>query len=111
MGQKFLPLAIAALAAGELSAIFLPRIHAQQPPGLVQLVTLQPRVDVFTTASLTYQLTKAPAANAQVLVFVNGLLMLSGVDYSLAGQKLSFTGQQTDQMSGPIIQVLYWSAS
>jgi len=42
---------------------------------------------------------------------VNGILMCAacGLDYSLAGTVLTFTGQQTAQMASPTIQVWYWA--
>jgi hypothetical protein len=42
---------------------------------------------------------------------VNGILMCAacGLDYSLSGTTLTFTGQQTAQMASPTIQVWYWA--
>jgi hypothetical protein len=74
-------------------------------------MTLTQQVDVFTTASQTYTLTKAPALNTRVQVYVEGMLMCEacGTDYTLAGTALTFTGQRTSEIEAPvIIQVWYW---
>ena len=74
-------------------------------------VTLVQRVDVFQTAAQAYTLSHTPAAGALPQVFVNGILMCAacGLDYSLSGTTLTFTGQQTAQMASPTIQVWYWA--
>ena len=63
------------------------------------------QVDVFRTPALTYNLTRSPSVNATV--YVNGLLMQAGTDYTIDGTALTFIGQATDQMVSPVIQVRY----
>jgi hypothetical protein len=93
-----------------LLAILIAAVVYAQSPSMTVTVTLLPQVDVFQNASLTYTLTKAPAASAPVQVYVNGILMCGpcGNDYTLLGTGLTFTGQQTDQMASPVVQVSYW---
>jgi hypothetical protein len=76
-------------------------------------VTLVQHVDVFQTAAQTYTLTQMPAPSTRPQVFVNGILMcdVCGLDYSLIGTTLTFTGQQTGQMVTPTIQVWYWATN
>jgi len=82
-----------------------------QPPG-ARTVTLAPQIDVFQTSSAAYTLTKMPATNS-MMVFLNGVLMLQGTDYTLAGNVVAFVGQSTATprpAGGPprVIQVMYW---
>jgi len=91
-----------------LGAVALVRVGAQSPITVTQTVTLTPKLDVFRSASQNYALTGTPAMNTSVMVFLNGLLMLQGVDYTLTGNALTFTGQQVG--ADPIIQVMYWKA-
>jgi len=88
-----------------------PAVHAQQQPTMTISVTLVQHVDVFQTAAQAYTLTQTPAPSTTPQVFVNGILMCAacGLDYSLAGTTLTFTGQQTAQMASPTIQVWYWA--
>ena len=65
------------------------------------------RLDVFRTKTSCFTLTATPSQNTPVLVFLNGLLMLEGVDYCLTGNLLTFTGQEVTD--NPIIQVRYWA--
>lgn len=69
------------------------------------------RHEVFTTASLKYSLVATAVNIDRTQVFVNGLLMLQGVDYTISGKTLTFTQQATDKMVSPIVQIYYWSAS
>ncbi|MGD0497559.1 MAG: hypothetical protein ABSC23_03885 [Bryobacteraceae bacterium] len=80
--------------------------HGQFPVVLTQAVTLTPQLDVFQEQGQQYTLTHSPAANTDPMVFVNGLLMLKGTDYTLCGSALTFTGQEIGER--PIIQVHYW---
>jgi hypothetical protein len=77
-----------------------------QAPVYTQSVVLTPRLDVFQTRGQRFALTGTPAANTGVMVYVNGLLMLGGTDYTLSGTALTFTGQEIGE--SPIIQALYW---
>ena len=90
-----------------------PAAEAQQPTAAVVTltVTLVQHVDVFQTASQTYTLTQTPSPSVRPQVFVNGLLMCAGNDFTLAGTALTFTGQQTAQMDTPTIQVWYWATN
>jgi hypothetical protein len=85
----------------------------QQATTMTVTVTLVQQVDVFQTASQTYTLTHTPAPSTRPQVFVNGILMcdVCGLDYTLVGSALTFTGQQTAQIDGPTIQVWYWSTN
>jgi hypothetical protein len=97
-----------------LLAVILTMAQAPAPAGTMVLVqTLTPRVDVFREPSKVYTLSAAPAVvrGSLPMVYVNGLLMCSPDDYRLAGTVLTFTGQQTDEMDLPIIQVLYWAVA
>ncbi|MGD0869101.1 MAG: hypothetical protein ABSB88_06090 [Bryobacteraceae bacterium] len=73
---------------------------------ITQAVTLQSRDDLFQNSSQTYTLSATPAAGATVDVFVNGLLMTEGLDYTLSGAALTFTGQTIGD--NPVIRVRYW---
>src|SRR5689334_12072166 len=81
-------------------------------PHITQTIvtTLKPEVDVFQTGSATYTLKSLPAPQGQIMVFVDGLLMLQGADYDVSGSTLRFTGTPTSQIDQPIIQVMYWTA-
>ena len=71
-------------------------------------VDLEFQTDVFQDCSQSYTLTGTPAANTPVSVYLNGLLMLQGLDYALDGSTLTFTGQTIGD--SPVIQVQYWKA-
>lgn len=74
-------------------------------------VTVVPQLDIFRTPSQGLTLTKTPVTGAQtppVLVYLNGLLMVSPDDYYLIGTTLTFTGQNVASMPRVIVQVLYW---
>lgn len=64
------------------------------------------RLDVFRVKAPYFTLSATPSSNVPVMVFLNGLLMLEGVDYCLSGNMLTFTGQEVTD--NPIIQVRYW---
>jgi hypothetical protein len=76
-----------------------------QFPVITQTVTITPQLDVFRTPEQQYTLSAAPST-PDVLVFVNGLLMLRGEDYIIEGTVLTFTRQQIGE--DPVIQVFYW---
>jgi hypothetical protein len=85
----------------------------QQATTMTVTVTLVQHVDVFQAALQVYTLTQTPAPSTRPQVFVNGILMcdVCGLDYSLVGTTLTFTGQQTAQMISPTIQVWYWATN
>lgn len=70
--------------------------------------TLAPRIDVFVLPAKRFTLSAAPASSDTLMVFVNGLLMLEGLDYWIDGRTLEFLAQPTEQMDAPKIQVRYW---
>jgi hypothetical protein len=64
------------------------------------------KLDVFQSAApYTLAFSRAPELPAKV--FLNGLLMLEGLDYEIVGVALKFTGQQPGDH--PIIQAMYWT--
>ena len=67
-----------------------------------------PTRDVFQNVSQTYKLSAVPVPNTMPMVFVNGLLMLQGEDYTIAATTVTFTGQQIGK--GVIVQVYYYQA-
>lgn len=81
-------------------------LWAQSPLTVTQTITLTPKVDVFQNQNQQFALAGTPAQDTSVMVFLNGLLMLQGVDYTLSGNVLTFTGQEID--GAPIVQVMYW---
>lgn len=98
----------AAVAAIAVAAAGL-TVRAQAPMMLTQVVAIQPRIDVFQTGDTqSFTLTGTPA-NTIVMVFYNGVLMAPGIDYTLSGAGLTFTGQTIGD--SPTIQVLYWVAA
>jgi hypothetical protein len=88
-------------------AIFSAVSHGQMAPQMVVRTVLSPKVDVFTGASQTETLTAAPSGVP--MVYVNGLLMQAGPDYTLTGTALVFTGQDVADMDSPVVQVWYWA--
>jgi len=109
--RKLLPILVLAMLL-PVGPMVRPTAHAQQSSiTLTMAVTLVQHVDVFQTAAQAYTLTQTPAPSTTPQVFVNGILMCAacGLDYSLAGTTLTFTGQQTAQMASPTIQVWYWA--
>lgn len=76
--------------------------------------TLVPHTDTFapaTTSTLlssrTYVASSAPSGDVQV--FVNGLLVDTPGDYTLAGQTVTFTGT-TGAIQGATVKLHYWTA-
>ena len=84
-------------------------LAAQAPSRIAVARTMTAALDVFRTASQKYTLAHTPTSDGGVLVFVNGLLMLAGTDYTLNGTALTFTGQTIGD--NPVIQVQYWVAN
>jgi len=83
-------------------------LRAQGPVvAVTQPVVLTPRLDVFQRPGQTYTLSALPF-NSTVMVFVNGLLMLKGVDYTVDGSTLTFAGPGVTD-PGPAIQAMYWA--
>jgi len=83
-------------------------LRGQAP--LATVVTLTPVIDVFQGSGQSYFiLTRIPAASTHAMVFVNGLLMEAGTDYTLSANTLQFTGQDVAGMDQPVVQVLYWA--
>ena len=72
-------------------------------------VCLTQHTDVFRNPGQTFTLTAVPSDLADVSVYLNGLLMLEGLDYTLSGSALTFTGQQIEDT--PVIQVKYSTAT
>lgn len=62
--------------------------------------------DVFKTAQASYTLTRAPFAGGIIQVYLNGLLMLEGVDYTYTAPTITFSNSQPVG-PGAILQVLY----
>jgi len=71
---------------------------------IVVPVTLVPQDDRFTNQAQVYQLSAIPYDDP--LVFVNGILTSSDIDYTLSGQTLTFTNLTIDD--SPIIRVKYF---
>jgi hypothetical protein len=70
------------------------------------------QVDIWVgVAGHPRTLSQPIAPNTLVQVYVNGILMANGLDYSLSGNTLSFAGQSIDGLSPPIVQVVYWVAA
>jgi hypothetical protein len=81
-------------------------LAAQAPTAFTQM--LLPRLEVFRFKSQAYGLVAAPSQGTAVMVFVNGLLMLNGLDYTLVDSTVTFTAQTIGD--DPVVQVMYWSA-
>jgi len=77
------------------------------PQGAVAGLLRQHR-DVFVSPATSYTLSAMPSG--VVLVFLNGLLMSEGPDYSIFQRLLTFSSAQSSSRQSPlIIQVHYWS--
>jgi hypothetical protein len=83
------------------AALFIPRLL----PAQAISSGLRECREVFTTPAQTYNLAQAPVPSCFSRVFVNGLLMREGLDYTLAGRILTFTGAEIS--ADPCIQVFY----
>jgi len=69
---------------------------------------LRQRRDTFVSPATSYTLSAMPSG--VVLVFLNGLLMSEGTDYSIFQRLLTFSSAQSSSRQSPlIIQVHYWS--
>jgi hypothetical protein len=95
---------------GKISIVFAASVGNAVISGIQIDWTPTPLVlDVFRTGNQqSFKLSHTPSSDA-VLVFLNGLLMLAGEDYTLSGVSLTFTGQVIGD--GPIIQVRYSAAN
>ena len=79
-------------------------------PRIAVLHTMSSALDVFRTGNQQkFTLSRVPAPDGSVLVFVNGSLMLEGEDYTITVTALTFTKQAIGD--APIIQVQYWTAN
>ena len=96
------------LATLIIATCFAYFIRAQSHVTQTVVTTLKPQLDVFQTANSTYTLNSVPAPQGQIMVFVDGLLMLQGVDYEVSASTLTFSGTPTSQIDQPTIQVMYW---
>lgn len=77
-------------------------------PQLAVVGTLRQRRDVFTSPLAAYPLSAAPSGVA--MIYLNGMLMLEGMDYGIVKQTLTFAqAQPAAQQPGVVIQVHYWS--
>jgi hypothetical protein len=83
------------------AALFLPQLM----PAQAISSGLRECREVFTAPAQTYNLAQAPAPSCFSRVFVNGLLMREGLDYTLTGPVLTFTGAEIS--ADPCIQVFY----
>jgi hypothetical protein len=61
--------------------------------------------EVLTNTAQAYTLAQAPREFCFTRVFLNGLLLREGLDYTLEGRLLTFTG--TEVGDDPCIQVFY----
>lgn len=80
------------------------------PQQAIQTFSIQ-RDEIFknpTSGKIT--LTHTPAGGTTMMVFLNGVLLTGGIDYTPAGAVIAFspTYWQLASMSNPIIQVIYW---
>jgi hypothetical protein len=91
-----------------LLAILAPAPRAQAPGTMLTMAA--PHVDVFrpALAAQVFTLSATPAAGTSLMVYINGLLMLAGSDYTVSGTRLTFTAQTIEV--GAVIQVWYWVA-
>lgn len=78
---------------------------------------IKQKLDVFEYSSQTYTLSATPQPGTTVMVFYNGVIQLQGLDYTLAGNALNFSGRTlpsgqiiTGQTIGttPVMQIYYW---
>jgi hypothetical protein len=89
----------------------LPFLAARKAPAQVQTtmrvtVAFAPQTDVFTVSQPAYQLTQIPSLRTIPQVFLNGLLLLPGTDYTLSQQSLTMLYPVGD---APTIQAHYWT--
>lgn len=82
-------------------------LKAQTTVGPVMSMMIRPQMEIFRNATQTYTLSQTLAPGTKEMVFVNGLLMCAGDDYTLTGNTLTFTRQTIG--GDPVIQIQYWS--
>lgn len=91
-----------------LAALMLAvRGNAQNQVTVIAATTVKPQIQVFRLQAQVYTLPLTPATNTDVMVFVNGLLLLAGEDYTMVARTLTFTKQTIG--TNPVIQVRYWT--
>ena len=86
-----------------------PKVHAQTRMQFTQIVS--PKLEIFQNLSNTYDLSSTPYISNGIapMVYVNGLLMASGVDYNIDDKTITFGGINITQMEQVTVQVLYWT--
>lgn len=86
---------------------------AAQVNSFAMPMKLVPHREIFRVPSLVFPLSYEPAIGwaEAPRVYLNGLLMTPGDDYTIAGQTLTFTGQAVDQMTDVVVNVFYWTAN
>jgi len=72
-------------------------------------VTGSVTLDVFVANASSYALSSTPVPGAPLMVWLNGLLMAQGIDYSLTNGVVTFTGQVVLSDAAPIVQAMYWT--
>lgn len=71
-------------------------------------IAIVPITDVFTVPQQSYTLSGNPIISDNS-VYLNGMLMLEGLDYSISNGLLTFTGQVIDLTDiNIVVQVKYW---
>mgnify|MGYP001616743001 CR=1 FL=1 len=85
------------------------RVHASPQNNPCPTYTvLSPQREVFDTKSQAYQLMYAPLREGfGVVVYLNGVLMNEGADYTLDDRTVTFTGQRPEDMQTVVVQVFY----
>lgn len=71
-------------------------------------IAIVPITDVFEIPQQSYTLSGNPIISDNS-VYLNGMLMLEGLDYSISNGLLTFTGQVIDLTDiNIVVQVKYW---
>ena len=71
-------------------------------------IAIVPITDVFKVPQQSYTLSGNPIISDNS-VYLNGMLMLEGLDYSISNGLLTFTGQVIDLTDiNIVVQVKYW---
>ena len=74
-------------------------------------VTGAATLDIFEFAAPAYTLSATPVPGTLTMVWLNGLLMAPGVDYTLSGRVVTWMAQIILPDATPIVQVMYWAAT
>lgn len=99
------------LAAVLAIAVFTSALAQAPAPATVVQSPLVERLDSWQgVARQTYTLSAVPAMTRNLKVFVNGMLALQGLDYTVGYQSVTFTALQVGAMQSPVVQVFYWAA-